>query len=615
MIIVVLFMENYSLKLKPYNLDSINVKLYDDQKKFDFEKIDNALLNKVYADKTYDIQLVGKLDDVKSVSLYINGFEKESNYYNGQFDFYDNNKRIFIDNFGFVQISAVISYFNNDEITLYSDYFSVMIKENETSNSIRKIADYVYKNQEKLLFDGTMNSLDMSSVKKSEKNTIESQLKIIQDIVKEYSQSYRYFKTNSKFTLINNSVVDKYEKLNYVSPDTISYITQHPEELTEVQGNFGIYYNKKRYIPKNTLILNNKVSFDIYENQVVVGFLNTLINSIANLKSSIKKRILRFNETDVSRDGYKASAYIIYGETKKKLEHFSEQLTAYIEELNALLKRYKIILPVSNVSVINVPKPSHIFMSIKHYNRIYKCITKWYEFGIYDLKQDEFLLPFLANSQLYEYYVLLKLYNFFIRDFEFQKKDKFVYKVLNSKFFRNTMYANTYYFKKNDISLILYYQPVIYLKKNKVLNDVDLIRNTKLSRANHINQKEREGRVYLPDYILKISNNTKTNYIILDSKFSNVDTVKSWYFPELVFKYLFSLSPINKGDEIIGLCAINGKTNDDEKFTSVYTDEISEEYTPFANIITLTETNEELLEKKQFDILSKCFDKYIKTFE
>ena len=184
--------------------------------------------------------------------------------------------------------------------------------------------------------------------------------------------------------------------------------------MRETLGESGIKVGKRNFIPKNTLIINNKVSFDIYENQIVVGFLSSLINNVVTLRKEINKRVIDFSEEQITEDGYQASAFMIYGATKKKLENFSLELLKCVDELVALLKQYKHILPVSQFIVADVPKPTHTFLSIKQYNRIYKCIKKWYEFGIYDLKQDEFLLPFLANSQLYEYYVLLKLYNYFV---------------------------------------------------------------------------------------------------------------------------------------------------------------------------------------------------------
>lgn len=604
-------MDKFTLKLKPYNMDALETPLFDDIFDFDFDNIEKTLFNKVYSDRTYDVYLNGELSDIRNVTLFINGFEVDSKFNNGKFYFKDN--RIFIDNFGFVQISLLISFYNNIEITLNSDYFNVMIKENEESKCIRRMAEYVYSNQEKLLFDGTMKSLDTSSLKESEKKTIESQVAIIKEIISEYRQSFRYFKTNSKFTLKSNNTIDKFEKLNYVSSDTISYITQHPEELRETLGESGIKVGKRNFIPKNTLIINNKVSFDIYENQIVVGFLSSLINNVVTLRKEINMRVIDFSEEQITEDGYQASAFMIYGATKKKLENFSLELLKCVDELVALLKQYKHILPVSQFIVADVPKPTHTFLSIKQYNRIYKCIKKWYEFGIYDLKQDEFLLPFLANSQLYEYYVLLKLYNYFDgADYELSRKDRFTYKVPNSKYFKNTMYANTYCFQKGDVSITMYYQPVIFFKKSMASNQINIIRNTKLSMANHINQKEIEGKFYLPDYIIKFSKNGIDKYLILDSKYSNQNTVKNWYFPNLTFKYLFSLAPIFDNSEIIGLCAINGKISEDDKCVSVYTNEVPSEYMPFADILTISEEPIDDIEQVHNDLLSEYFEKYYK---
>ena len=75
---------------------------------------------------------------------------------------------------------------------------------------------------------------------------------------------------------------------------------------------------------------------------------------------------------------------------------------------------------------------------------------------------------------------------------------------------------------------------------------------------------------------------------------------------------MFSLAPIFDNSEIIGLCAINGKISEDDKCVSVYTNEVPSEYTPFADILTISEEPIDDIEQVHNDLLSEYFEKYYK---
>lgn len=215
------------MRLLPKNSDkSVSINLYDYPNSFD---IDNAFEYKVYSDKQYTLEL-NIPTQVYTVNVYINGFEVESTYNENNHMLYFKkykNEMIFIDNFGFVQISLEIFFDGNEMITLYSDYLNVMIRNNMESYAIKSMAEYIYNNQEKLLLDSNMKSLNTSSLKSSNKQTLESQIAILKKIIFEYKNSYNYFKNNAKFTLTNQQKVDNFEKLRYVNANTIDYIVQH----------------------------------------------------------------------------------------------------------------------------------------------------------------------------------------------------------------------------------------------------------------------------------------------------------------------------------------------------------------------------------------------------
>ena len=596
-------MKNYYLELIPENVESsIKVKMYLASPDF---KLGEAYKNKIYSDRVYTARINLSNDKkVSNVDVYINGFKVDSTYNNSKIYFKNyKNGRIFIDNFGFLQISIEVTYINDEVELLYSEYLNVMIKNGVDSNALRNIANYIYRYQERLLFDSDMISNDIADVKKSNNQSLESQIEILKRIVFEYKNCFRYFKNNAKFKLQSTQVVDDFEKMKYLNSSTIDYIVQHPEQLIKSSTNTDIVINKQSYIPKKVVANDNTKNFDIYENNNIVNFLFTLVNSIDKMLEKARAKLSDYNISEIEND-YFVSASIIYGVTKKKVERYIETLCEIKSDIVGLYKAYYKLMPCTSSSIMRIPKATHTFLSIKFYNRLYNCICSWFEFGIYDLSKENFLVPFLVNSQLYEYYVLLKMYNFIIK----QGYSLEIAKKYNYQKAKSTRYNNTFYFKSKEKDLTLYYQPIIDISERKHNNEIAILKN------NDITSK----KPYIPDYILKITDKRTLSdkYIVFDAKFSTAKNVKQHYYQDLAFKYLFSFTTIDNNSEIIGLCAINGKNSEEAKFQSIYTPRFSKALLPFANILTIAEDgNEEAVEDMvHFELLERLFSEYIDKY-
>ena len=566
----------------------------------DKKDIEKVIYNRVFSDRVYSVKLFCDYNDINNVEFYINGFLVKGSFFEGEFSFED--PRIFLDNFGFAQISLVLIY-DETVVTLFSDYLNVMIKEGVYSETIKKMALYVYNNQEKLLLNNNMKSLDYSDLKESDTLSIESQLYIIRQIMYEYKSAYRYFRNNSKFILNSDTTVDSYDKLTNVNRSTINYIVQHPEELSKTNIATGININNQNFLPRKTLIVEKKKDYNVYENRIVLGFLLTVLRSIDILIKTTVSMIDMISSMDDFSQEYYSSAKFIYGITYKKLDDFVNDLSIYKEEFNNLYRLYSNVLKIDSTILTNIPHTTHIFNTVKEYNRLYKLIIKWFKHGIYNLNKETFLTSFLSNNQLFECYVLLKFYDCFTsNDFVLNKVEKYTYRPQNAKYYQNTKHNNTFEFIREETRITLYYQPVVYLKPNVLSNGINLLRNNSLSIG--IN-REFGGSYYLPDYIVKIAKDGKDIYLIADAKFSTSRVIRQRYFPELAYKYLFSISPINEDSKLLGLCVIAGKPSGENKpIASIYTD-YTKDIIPFADIISIMDQEDEQIHTLT-ELLSKC---------
>lgn len=79
----------------------------------------------------------------------------------------------------------------------------------------------------------------------------------------------------------------------------------------------------------------------------------------------------------------------------------------------------------------------------------------------------------------------------------------------------------------------------------------------------------------MPDYVIKVEREGISKYIMVDAKFSDLNNIRTYYVKDLAFKYLFSISPIETTDHIIGLCIMYGKCTDVEQLQSAYDNQLA----------------------------------------
>lgn len=561
----------------------------------------------VCSDHPYHAKLIcDTLPTEYNLRFYINGDEVEVVCNDNNLHFPE--QRIFSATFGLVELSIEIIT-DSDVITLYSPLITVLVSNNTVNNSVQRMAEYVYYNHEDLLIQKNMKSRESLGLKDNAPKDIETKIHIISNIIQVYSQNHRYFSTNAKFHLQATGQVDDYEKLQKITPATLAYITQHPEQLTPIPHNSGIQRNQRNYLPHKTLIIHNTANYNTYENRIIVNFLKTVYLSIKEMIAEIEKRLTSVDLSQVLVDGYYISTIFIFALSKRKLKDYRIQLTNQLTKIESLYIAYRDKLSVASEIVSVMPRPTPIFTSIPQYRMVFNQIEAWFNFGIYRFEREDFILPMLRTDKLYECYVLLKLHHYFCdRGFEYQNSKKISYPDL--KYPSDPVQNNTYHYYNDKMSadVTIYYEPAIYGKKHLGYNELGLYRNTSIS----FDGPSSSLPYYLPDYVIKIKNKSQTRYVILDAKFSTFRTVRNRYFPKLVYKYLFSLAPINTHDCLAGLCVINGKSNfERDRIYNAYDLSLQpEDISPFAKIMTLTE-NTPKDEEHHSKMLDSVFDRIL----
>ena len=551
-----------------------------------FQECDHGLY--VYAEAVCRFTLVSP-QPVAKVELYCNGAKEPCSYNpkTGEISLELQGGcqgKPFQDCYGFAQIQVAVGLGDDTTKTLFSPYLPVRICSSSSISQGKEIAEgiveYVYHHQRFLRLDGTTNPQSLAQLQQEGRQTFEAQMLLAENIATIYQSSYPYFKANSRFRIEKQPTVGQLERLQYIHQQTLSYMVCHPEHLQEIGSEGGISVNMRSYQPRKVLYFENVPTYDTYENRAILGFLRTMMEEISRLYQQCVQ-LLEQIPTQDSEQGEYDSYLFMCQPTRNHLQQKAQRLLELQDTFSTLWGIYQTAFGFDAQPTTELPQATAVFLSIPQYHRIFECIYQWFCYGAPDTQQERFMLSFVRMSALYEKYLLIKLVEYLeTKGYILQEKRPFHYKMPVEEYpwkYQNTDIPNTYHFEKEGQRVTLYYQPVLYHRDFAgETNGIDLRRNHSLL---FFDTEEWElqkhapavASYYTPDYLLKIEQpQGGASYVVMDAKFSNKNTVKGRYIKDLVFKYLFSLSPKEQGSKVVGLCALYGKADSQERGFSLY---------------------------------------------
>ncbi len=562
-------MINQLLLISP-NKESVSIELNSEKKPYAVEDI-LSIHCKVFDDVQYELQFSSDAE-VGNITVYINGELVDTSVNNDKIIFLGENRCAFSGIIGFAQLALRVDYSDGKDEWFYSEYLSVLIKQSDRNVVIDSIIKYVYKNQADIL----RNDSKVTNLSKSLDNQYDdfwSQIVLIEEIATVYENSFGYFKANCRYKLDQVETLDRIEKLQHVDSGTIQYIVQHPEYFKrEVTG---IKHGMEYFLPSKTLMKQNRITHDIYENRVVLSFLRFVSDYLFKLKNQVSDYLKQIDIDPEAEDGYIVSSYLLYVDAKEVLTDFYERLRELENKYHNLVTSYRDVLRITEIPMYKQPEPTAIFLNIPQYNRIYVCIKRWYDRSGYDLINERIMLNFSDVPAIYEAYVLIKLINQ-IKDSGYTLKSSscVTYPKQARWKYQNRNYNNTFVFSDETSELVLYYEPIIYDKDKTYVNGIGIYRNNSVS-INKDSEEEIRGHYYVPDYVLKYSENGKERYIIGDAKFARYRKVKYTFTPELSYKYLTSISPVSEDSDIRGLYVFYALNDGNNMSRSFYDKQIS----------------------------------------
>lgn len=465
---------------------------------------------------------------------------------------------LFLLTYGITEIIVHITLLTGDEKYFFSPLLSVAVKkENEDSmDSLYEMLDTIYHRNNLLLYQSKQeNESCMQRELKRADNKLEEEIDILLLILQALHKNFPYFLNNPHMVTESKYHFDSIDKLKIIDSKNIQHIITHPDELRAVYSNNGITINRNKFIPNKTLVGTSEYTCATYENRIIISFIWTLYMYIKTRKEEITA-LLKKSEIDISEKMETKNEYILCSKIIQQYiqiayTKYEEKYSEFQKQYSAMYTKYSTALIKERTILTRVPEPTPVFLELYHYRNVFQIVNLWFGRSNEKIPKKNTLLQFSNADKIYEYYCLLGIYDILVEmGYKESLTDRARYEYDNNySKFMNTEADNTFYFFKDNIEIVLYYQPVIYSGQSKTTNNIDLFRTDK--------------HFFTPDFILKKRIKNEITYGILDAKWRNRNTLLNKKteggMRDFIYKYFFSVVDSNNMKNVEFLWLLQGK--------------------------------------------------------
>lgn len=454
----------------------------------------------------------------------------------------------FLLQYGFVQFEVAITCKDGSLRTLRSKYCSAFQTE-ETENlkkmvqQIMDIEEPVWDlmrwpspqpNEEPPKLEETQKRYSMLSGALQKGEGADNSHLPLRRVLDTYKKHSGYFKVRPEHTIRRRLVATPFYRVKALSRESMLWSAQQGS-LRKVESG-GIQVGEQRYLPMETLSEVAERDYNIYENRVILGFLDTVIRKIKE-----KENLSGREEFDILRTIFfpREAGWDTRGAT----------------EVEDLRRRYQRALKLEERKVPrvnNVPKQTKRFQEILPYRELYRCIYDWFRKGTSWSFDDNTVFRGNLADTLFEYFCWKQILQLFLEKGYRRCRDS---KRTDYGDSNNTKppFSNVVYMEKEGTEVTLYYEPRISTWKNSAVAQecgVSLIRTAMdRDREHHF-----RDNFWTPDFMIRVEKDGRVEYGILDAKFRSSEMLlRSNNFggtlsamEECLYKYYLTISDVER---------------------------------------------------------------------
>jgi hypothetical protein len=403
---------------------------------------------------------------------------------------------------------------------------------------------------------------------------------LLQEIFSCYYRNYSIFKQRTNRKVTARTCKNDFHKTKIISRNEFQSIIHNLDSLKQVHQKTAICYMGDYYLPNKIESTQLISSTNIYENQIVLGFLETVLDKTTKILTDYESA---YSNEEVLYEKYKnlednLGSIPILSVKKfvlKKGERLLEKLIKLHQEFCTLFHAYKDLLKCKSINIQTIPRRTNPFLHQRNYIEIYELISKWFRFGDFSLKKELLILRIKKLDKLYEYYCLFHLLKM-LKDHHFKpyfNNSIFLYDYeITAQHPEENDIPNTYVLSDGTYEITLYYQPNIFAVESKNRNSIALF-------LTYVENSKTE--FCTPDFILKIKLSEKETYVILDSKFSIKYVIKTYERQSILNKYLLPIASENTFyPAVCNVCLLQGREDGTNGLKSLFNTKLSNHFHP-----------------------------------
>lgn len=535
--------EDVNMKLCIVKPDGTNAEISMIEQQPSLETLNNELL--LFENYRYKL-IIRNNEVVDNIELYVGDYSVPL-HYNSVTDCFETETELI---FGGCFDLACVSVYTDDGEGMEKVFYTNFIRIATTKQTVKQVTQMLREIEENVpnfLEICFSRNKKISGLIKNNIRSIWNTIKIVDEIIMIYEENYGYFSNHKKASVEPVTAVVDAKAMRTIDQESLRWIASNPDNFIQTDKNSGIIIKGKNFVPSKVKTYLPQYSYDVYENRVVLGFLQNVVDYLDNQITGFKNAIIDLETVPESivlqlpntHDLTGRCVFIYYKGIIERLD----QKRSLLQEV---YYRYEKVFECPTEIIYGTPKLTNTFKHVYHYRICYECMVKWFEAGNYTLDHLNYLFKLKTLSRIFEYFCLIKLQTALLKcGFVFRESKRIVYDIEDDIEDIN----NQYVFSGNGYELTLLYEPFIWVDK---INEEMNLYSTGYNFSKNIWNNRWE-----PDFVLKISSSYREYYYILDAKYSTFRNVKKRYMPELVLKYSTQIASKDKYiTDVIGVGAI-----------------------------------------------------------
>lgn len=325
-----------------------------------------------------------------------------------------------------------------------------------------------------------------------------------------------------------------------IDESSLTWVSENPDSLYKTYSvdDAVLKYQGEYFSTSKLLESKSSSSTDIYENQILHGFVYTIISALGKIRSRLLSSNLQEGASSGSFSGYVSLFTQINRFSSIINKNKVDKCTRLMAELSSLYSKLRRGVPVG-LPCLEAPR----FTQKAKFNLLYRQIflrsIAWRRYGAPDWSFQDELFSIQSIPRLFEYYLLC-----------------IVKHHLESGPFQDELFAlengsdsDVFEYENSDLNVRLMYEPDIWTVGHASASGRDLVNTegwtvyysrgeTKISKRGSFGGRANR----CPDIVIQVTSlGDVSRYIIIDAKYTDSGRAYLNYLPELTMKYIHGI--------------------------------------------------------------------------